>query len=215
MTGKPRSQPKEQFVKMPRDLLQSDAWRRLGIHDRRFLDYLMIEQMRFAGRQNGNLTAPHRRLIEFGISASSIAPTIRNLESCGLIRCQRRDAYSPFTYALTWLACCGTAPTNDWRRFRAPAPVPRKAVARSRDLAPAKSGGTSATGCGGTEMPDVESGTEKNQQVGRVVPPNVVAIYRSSYQGGLGISVESDDGTVSSKHAPPAGAPDAGKVGAR
>ena len=44
MTGKPR--PKEQFVKMPRALLQSDAWRSLGINERRLLDFLMLEQMR-------------------------------------------------------------------------------------------------------------------------------------------------------------------------
>ena len=39
-----RSMNGESWVKMPRDLLRSDAWRSLSINARRFIDFLLIEQ---------------------------------------------------------------------------------------------------------------------------------------------------------------------------
>lgn len=191
MTGKPKS--KEQFVKMPRELLQSSAWRSLGIHDRRFLDYLMLEQMRFAGRQNGNLTAPHRQLVKFGIGGRFIAQTIQGLESRGLIRCARHDAYSPNTYALTWLSCRGASPTNDWRRYGGPIPVLHEGAARAGGRTDVKRCSTSASRRCSTRAQNPESQVVEFQRASGPVLHEGAAIYRSSYQGGLGISVESDD----------------------
>ena len=51
-----------QFIMLPRDLLESDAWRGLGINARRFLDFLMIEHLRHGGKHNGYLLAPQRQL---------------------------------------------------------------------------------------------------------------------------------------------------------
>jgi hypothetical protein len=36
------------YVKLPRDLLESYSWHSLSINVRRFIDFLMIEQMRAA-----------------------------------------------------------------------------------------------------------------------------------------------------------------------
>src|SRR5688572_19535116 len=54
--------PQEQFAKMSRDLLRSDAWRSLGINERRVIDFLLIEHMSKGGRENGRLKAPYRQL---------------------------------------------------------------------------------------------------------------------------------------------------------
>src|SRR5262249_34930956 len=56
-----------QFVPLPRELLETAAWRSLGINARRLLDFLMVEHMRHGGKRNGYLLAPRRQLAEFGI----------------------------------------------------------------------------------------------------------------------------------------------------
>ena len=66
----------EQFVKLPRDLLQSAAWRSLGINARRFVDFLMIEHMRQGGKHNGFLLAPRRQLWDFGIGSHFVSDAI-------------------------------------------------------------------------------------------------------------------------------------------
>ena len=43
---------KEQFIKLPREVLESEAWRSLGVNGLRVLHFLMIEHMRRGGRQN-------------------------------------------------------------------------------------------------------------------------------------------------------------------
>lgn len=48
--------PQEQFAKMPRTLMESDAWRSLGINERRVVDFLLIEHMSHGGRKNGALS---------------------------------------------------------------------------------------------------------------------------------------------------------------
>ena len=55
------------FVKLPREVLESAAWRGLGINERRLVDFLMIEHMRQGGKRNGFLLAPQRQLYDFGI----------------------------------------------------------------------------------------------------------------------------------------------------
>ena len=186
MTGK---KAKEQFVKMPRELLQSDAWRALGVNERRLCDFLMLEHMRHGGRQNGNLLAPHRQLVEFGIGGRFIAGTFRNLEKRGLIRCQRHDAYSPNTYTLTWRSSCGTPPTNDWRQCL----VLHEGAARSGSNADVKRCSTSASRRCSTRVQTPDSRVVDFQKVSAPVLHEGAALYRSSYQGGHSLSVESDD----------------------
>ena len=76
----------DQFVKMPRDLLESSAWRTLGINARRLLDFLMLEHMRHGGKRNGYLLAPRRQLEKFGIRPASVSPAIAELRNAGIIR---------------------------------------------------------------------------------------------------------------------------------
>jgi hypothetical protein len=106
----------EAFVKLPRQLLESDAWRQLGINARRFVDFLMIEHMRQGGRANGFLLSPRRQLAAFGIGTHFISGAIAEAEGAGLVDCKRGLGRRPSTYSLTWLPLAdGSEPTNRWR----------------------------------------------------------------------------------------------------
>jgi hypothetical protein len=109
----------EAFIKIPRELLESAAWRALGINALRLLFFLMIEHMRHGGKANGALVAPRRQLEQFGIGARHISPSIEEAVSLGLIDCKRGVGRRPSRYALTWIALGdGTGPSNRWRAYR-------------------------------------------------------------------------------------------------
>ena len=127
----------EQFVKLPRDLLRSDAWRSRSINSRRFIDFLMIEHLSRGGKHNGDLKATDRQLRVFGIGAHHVASAISDTEKMGLVDCLRGGRRVASKYALTWLPLHdGTAATNQWRTFQNPKlkPLPK---AKIRNL-PAK-----------------------------------------------------------------------------
>lgn len=105
----------EQFVKLPRELLESAAWRDLGINARRFVDFLMIEHMRQAGKRNGFLLAPRRQLWAFGIGSHFVTGAIEEAERAGLVDCKRGTGRQPSYYALAWISLAdGSAPSNRW-----------------------------------------------------------------------------------------------------
>ena len=105
----------EQFVKMPRSLLESAAWRGLGINARRFIDFLMIEHMRQGAKRNGFLMAPRRQLWDFGIGAHFVSDAIEEVERAGLVDCKRGTGRRPSYYGLTWLPPAdGSPPSNRW-----------------------------------------------------------------------------------------------------
>lgn len=107
---------KEQFVKLPREVLESAAFDSLGINGFRLLRFLLIEHLRQGGRQNGLLLAPRRQLWNFGISAHSVSGAIDETERAGLVDCKRGVGRRPSQYALTWLPMSdGSAPSNRWR----------------------------------------------------------------------------------------------------
>lgn len=131
MSGSTKAAPKEQFVKLSRELLSSDAWRSLGINGRRFLDVLMREHMRQGGRHNGKLKAPRLQLVEYGgIGARYVSDAIAEVETLGLVDVHRGGMRVATTYALTWLPLHdGTPPSNRWQSYRNPAlkelPMPK------------------------------------------------------------------------------------------
>ena len=115
----------EQFVKLPRELLESDAWRSLSINARRVVDFLMIEHLRHGGRENGNLKAPKHQLVASGIGTHQVTAAIRETEERGLVECHRHGMRVASTYALTWLRHRDGSPaTNASRGYRAPANPP-------------------------------------------------------------------------------------------
>jgi hypothetical protein len=109
---------REAFVKLPRELLESAAWRSLGINARRLLDFLSIEHMNHGGKANGKLLAPWRQLERFGIGSHFVSSAIEECERKGLVNCRRGVGRLPSVYGLTWLPLCdGSEPSNRWRAY--------------------------------------------------------------------------------------------------
>ena len=77
--------PVPAWIRMPREVLASDAWRSVGINGRRVIDFLMIELAGTAGTQNGNLKAPYQQLVAFGVGKRYVGAAIRQLETVGLV----------------------------------------------------------------------------------------------------------------------------------
>jgi hypothetical protein len=125
MSIKKRPPAVEPWIKIPRDLLSSDAWRSLGINGRRVIDFLMCEHMGKAGRGNGKLKAPYRQLEDFGINARFAGDAIREAENLGLVDCNRAGLRAASTYTLTWLPSHDGTPASDyWRAYRNPSLQP-------------------------------------------------------------------------------------------
>jgi hypothetical protein len=140
MTRKARSQKAEPFVMLPRDLLESDAWKEQSLMCRRLIDTLMLEHMAHGGKQNGALIATRRQLEKFGLRRNSIASAICEAEELGLADCHRGARRVASTFTLTWLPHRdGSPPSNRWREYRVPASERRpeaEASERPRRLAP-------------------------------------------------------------------------------
>lgn len=116
--GPPQGLP---WIWLTREMLESPAYRCLGINARRLLDFLMIEHMHHAGTENGRLVAPYNQLVSFGIAKSEISSAIEGLASYGWIELQKGMRLGgrthPSLYALTWLPKSdGSPPTNLWKR---------------------------------------------------------------------------------------------------
>jgi hypothetical protein len=170
---------KEQFVKLPRDLLESGAFRSLGINAFRVVHFLMLEHLRHGGHENGNLKAPYRQLVAFGIAKDCITAAVHEAENRGLIECHRHGLRIATTYTLTWLPLHdGSLPSNAWREYRAPSHKPTR---KTKNLPPEVGVGLPPeVGADGPKLPP-EVGAEPSENL----PPEVGALSRkSSYQGG-------------------------------
>jgi hypothetical protein len=120
MTEKRPALPKEQFIKMPRGLMVSDAWLSMRSGHLKIISALCEEHMRKGGKENGSLKTTYRQIYALGITPRNVAGLIRDLEEWGLITCQRGGMRSPIRYALTWLpTAAGRPATHAWRAYRA------------------------------------------------------------------------------------------------
>jgi len=79
----------EPWIVHTRELITSPAWRARSIHCVRLLDFLEIEHMNHAGRENGYLFATYDQLQTFGIGRRFISPTITEAERLNLIEANR------------------------------------------------------------------------------------------------------------------------------
>ena len=118
------------WIGIPLEVVESDAWRSLGINAHRLVGFLMREYMRHRGKENGKLKAPRMQLATFGINRGEISRAITQAEELGIIECQRNGLRTASTYALTWLSLRDGTPANHrWRLYRnadlAPLPVPK------------------------------------------------------------------------------------------
>lgn len=133
----------EQFIKLPLDLLRSDAWRSASINARRVLDFLMIEEMRGWAKnkgentENGRLKAPYEQLEQMGVGARYVSDAIREAEELGLVVAERRGLKVATLFTLTWLPTYdGKPPSNRWTAYRnltlTPLPEPKKQKSASQ-----------------------------------------------------------------------------------
>jgi hypothetical protein len=175
--GPPRNEP---WVWQTRELRTNDAWRSAGINARRFVDFLLIEHMNNAGRENGKLKAPEEQLVVFGIGKRYVADAIRDAEQLGLVECVRGGMRVATEYALTWLPLHdGTPATNRWRTYRNPKlrPSPAPEIKKS---APQREG---------SAAPQREGRSANLPRKGRADDPQNLPLKgrapsRSFYQGG-------------------------------
>ena len=118
------------FVWHTLDLMVSPAWRSRSVHCARLLEFLEIENMRHAGKENGQLIATYDQLEKFGIGRRFITAAVDEAETLGLVevirrgRVARNKSYEN-QYRLTYLAArvipddrapYYVAPTNEWDR---------------------------------------------------------------------------------------------------
>jgi hypothetical protein len=117
MTGKLGGPPKgKSWVWLTLEMVENGAWRSLTTNARRVIDFLMIEHMRHAGKENGALLAPRRQLVAFGIGTHFISEAIDEAVLMGFVDVKRGTGRRASTYALTWLPLRdGIDPTNRWR----------------------------------------------------------------------------------------------------
>ena len=114
----PKDQP---WTWLNRDLLQSSAWRAMGINARKLMDFLLLDHMANAGVENGALCATYEQLVDFGLTRSEISRAIDDLENLGLVSCQRGGRWNftnqPSRFRLTFYTDKdGNPATQDWKR---------------------------------------------------------------------------------------------------
>jgi len=116
------------WLAIKRDLIESPAWQALSIHGRRLLDFLMVEHLSHASRENGHLKATYGQLVAIGIGRRFIALALEEVTALGLVsverggRCARaRDHMNVYTLTMFGSKRVGARadyyvePTNEWR----------------------------------------------------------------------------------------------------
>jgi hypothetical protein len=192
--------PSEQFVKMPRDLLESEAWRGASLTCRRFMDALFSDHLSRGGKHNGNLKATKLQLEEAGLYRIGIAPAIREAEERGLVDRKgggmRGGVETPSTYTITWLPVRdGAPPSNRWRNYTEPPMTIRKHPAPARKMTVAKM--TTVT-VAKIATPVNDDGRQNSARETRFDGrQNSDTYLDSTYQGGGQSKKEEDRGSVS------------------
>lgn len=102
------------------ELMQSAAWRAMGLSARLLIDRIMIEHRAENGLGNGRLKVTHLQFAEHGVGKSAIRAAIEECEVLGLLQVDKGGRYNgsnkPSTYRLTFYATHdGSPPTNEWR----------------------------------------------------------------------------------------------------
>jgi hypothetical protein len=95
-----------QWAWLPREALESPAYRALSLSGHRVLARIQLEHLAHAGKENGKLPVTFLNFEEYGIHRSAIAPAIREAEALGFIRItlrgtiwKRRMAHSEYVCA--------------------------------------------------------------------------------------------------------------------
>jgi hypothetical protein len=82
------------------------------------LDFLLIEHMNHAGKENGNLKATYEQLEQFGVRKNSIGDALAELYDVGLVDTVKGPRQVATRYELTFFSARAAEPTNRWRFYR-------------------------------------------------------------------------------------------------
>jgi hypothetical protein len=101
-------------------MLESAAWRGLGINARKLIDRLLMEHRAHGGYENGKLKCPHTDLILYGLSRNKVTEAIEEAVAFGFVRVIQGGRYAtgrePNLYRLTFYGDHeGGYPTNEWK----------------------------------------------------------------------------------------------------
>jgi hypothetical protein len=80
----------EQYVRLPRKLLDSPVWRVLNANEFRALFRIMEEHQRHSGYVNDGLIVTTNDFVGAGIGRKYVTSSLRVLEALGIIECTRR-----------------------------------------------------------------------------------------------------------------------------
>jgi DNA-binding HxlR family transcriptional regulator len=113
--------PKEPWVFIPLEVLESEAFRSLSINARRACDRLIIENGRHSRLENGALRVSARQFHDWGVTKDCLTPAIRELEARGLIEVSPGEATGalrpPHIYRLTFYGTLEKPATDEWRNW--------------------------------------------------------------------------------------------------
>lgn len=112
--------PETPFSWHNREFLVSDAWRSRSLNLCKLLDFLEVDHLNHAQRENGNLIATYDQLVDYGLTRSQIRPAIEEGEFLGLLKCERggrwADKNIPSKFRLTYYPDSDMNPaTNEWK----------------------------------------------------------------------------------------------------
>jgi len=108
------------WIWLTAELLNSIAWRSMGINCSRLIFRLLIEHCNHHSLENGRLISTYKQLSEYGLTKSKIRKAIDEAEALGLVRHKRgrkiEALNQPNSYRLTFYADDerGHA-TNEWK----------------------------------------------------------------------------------------------------
>lgn len=166
-----------QFVAHRVAMLESAAWARLTFAARRVLDRLEIEHAHHGGKENGNLVCTYRDFELFGVRRPSIAAAIRLLVEVGLVevthtgRGGNAEFRDPSRYRLTYLNTVKQAPTDEWEKYTAPAPLSPRDIESGHEIV---TGPVRTKTCPKTSA----AGYENVSEVGYEIVPGVANLER-------------------------------------
>ena len=114
-----------QWAWLPREALESPAYRALSLSGHRVLARIQLEHLAHAGKENGKLPVTFLDFEEYGIHRSAIAPAIREAEALGFIRITREGRSGngewriPNMFALAHLPTTDDPkPSESWKRIK-------------------------------------------------------------------------------------------------
>lgn len=113
-----------QWVAYQREMLESPAYRALGLQARRLLNRIEIEHCSHGGRDNGKLPVTYANFVKYGCRRNGVRPALVECLALGFLELVERGR-RPYgdipgkasTYRLTYLPAHDGPATNEWKKI--------------------------------------------------------------------------------------------------